>query len=78
MPGANGASAEDRSNLFRAAWDFTGSELGGRGELYERNYLSSARTNRMLSQRLHSSATQARGKELVQKLIDDARRRRSY
>ncbi len=28
MPGANGASAEDRSNLFRAAWDFTGSELG--------------------------------------------------
>ncbi len=76
MPGANGATAEDRSNLFRAAWDFTGSELGGRGELYERNYLSSARTNRMLSQRLHSSATQERGKELVRKLIDDARRRR--
>jgi 4-hydroxyphenylacetate 3-monooxygenase len=76
MPGANGISAEDRSNLFRTAWDFTGSQLGSRGELYERNYLSSARTNRMLSQRLHSAATQARGKELVQKLIDDARRRR--
>ncbi len=75
MPGANGISAEDRSNLFRTAWDFTCSQLGGRGELYERNYLSSARTNRMLSHRLHSAATQARGRELVQTLLDDARRR---
>ena len=27
------------SALFRLAWDFVGSELGGRGELYERFYL---------------------------------------
>jgi aromatic ring hydroxylase len=26
--------------LFRLAWDFIGSDLGGRGELYERFYLS--------------------------------------
>ena len=35
-----GADAERRVKLFRLAWDFLGSELGGRGELYERFYLS--------------------------------------
>jgi 4-hydroxyphenylacetate 3-monooxygenase len=37
---AAGAGAERRVKLFRLAWDFLGSELGGRGELYERFYLS--------------------------------------
>jgi 4-hydroxyphenylacetate 3-monooxygenase len=37
---AAGADAERRIRLFRLAWDFMGSELGGRGELYERFYLS--------------------------------------
>jgi 4-hydroxyphenylacetate 3-monooxygenase oxygenase component len=37
---AAGAEAERRVSLFRLAWDFMGSELGGRGELYERFYLS--------------------------------------
>ncbi len=36
---AAGADAERRIRLFRLAWDFLGSELGGRGELYERFYL---------------------------------------
>ena len=36
---AAGAGAERRIRLFRLAWDFLGSELGGRGELYERFYL---------------------------------------
>ena len=39
---AGGADAERRIRLFRLAWDFVGSELGGRGELYERFYLSDA------------------------------------
>jgi 4-hydroxyphenylacetate 3-monooxygenase oxygenase component len=39
---AGGADAERRIRLFRLAWDFLGSELGGRGELYERFYLSDA------------------------------------
>ena len=30
----------DRVKLFRLAWDYLGSDLGGRGELYERFYLS--------------------------------------
>jgi 4-hydroxyphenylacetate 3-monooxygenase len=37
---AAGADAERRVKLFRLAWDYLGSELGGRGELYERFYLS--------------------------------------
>jgi 4-hydroxyphenylacetate 3-monooxygenase oxygenase component len=37
---AAGAEAERRIRLFRLAWDYLGSELGGRGELYERFYLS--------------------------------------
>ena len=35
-----GAEAARRIRLFRLAWDFLWSELGGRGELYERFYLS--------------------------------------
>ncbi|MBS0613129.1 MAG: aromatic ring hydroxylase [Proteobacteria bacterium] len=41
MPGANGMSAQERTRIFRAAWDFSGSALGSRVELYERYYLGS-------------------------------------
>jgi len=34
------APAERKIRAFRLAWDFVGSSLGGRGELYERFYLS--------------------------------------
>ena len=46
LHGANGVDAEERAALFRLAWDFVGSNLGARNELYERNYLASAKTNR--------------------------------
>jgi 4-hydroxyphenylacetate 3-monooxygenase oxygenase component len=36
---ARNASAERRTAAYRLAWDFIGSALGGRGELYERFYL---------------------------------------
>jgi 4-hydroxyphenylacetate 3-monooxygenase oxygenase component len=36
---ARGARAERRVRAFRLAWDFFGSALGGRSELYERFYL---------------------------------------
>jgi aromatic ring hydroxylase len=45
MPGANGVSAQDRSRIFRTAWDFAGSALGSRVELYERYYLASRQRN---------------------------------
>ncbi len=42
LQGANGFAARERVRLFRAAWDFVGSALGGRNELYEMYYLGSA------------------------------------
>jgi aromatic ring hydroxylase len=33
------------ARIFRTAWDFAGSALGGRVELYERFYLSSRQRN---------------------------------
>ncbi|MGH9738438.1 MAG: 4-hydroxyphenylacetate 3-hydroxylase C-terminal domain-containing protein [Candidatus Acidiferrales bacterium] len=44
--GPNGSDAESRSALFRLAWDFIGSALAGRQELYERFYIRSGRSNR--------------------------------
>ncbi len=40
LPGAGKISAEERAQVFRAAWDFAGSALGGRVELYEKFYLA--------------------------------------
>jgi aromatic ring hydroxylase len=55
LPGSRGMAASDRAQLFRTAWDFVGSALGSRNELYERFYLASvSRTlslNHMLAQR---------------------------
>ncbi len=45
LPGANDISAEERAKIFRMAWDFAGSALGSRGELYERFYLASQPRN---------------------------------
>ncbi len=73
IPGANGIGAEERSAVYRAAWDFIGSSLGGRNELYERNYLASARTNRIGAQMFASAANRARGDELLDKLLSRAR-----
>ncbi len=49
LHGANGVDAEARAALFRLAWDFVGSGLGGRNLLYERFYLTSAGRNRRLA-----------------------------
>ena len=40
--GANGMTAEERTAIFRTAWDLVGSGLAGRGDLYERFYLASS------------------------------------
>ncbi len=49
LRGADNVSAKERSRLFRTAWDFVGSALGSRVELYERFYLASAPRNYSLS-----------------------------
>lgn len=51
LPGANGIPAEERARIFRTAWDFAGSALGSRIELYERFYLGSVPRARALDHR---------------------------
>jgi aromatic ring hydroxylase len=75
LSGANGIDAEERTVVFRAAWDFIGSTLGARNDLYERNYLASARTNRLMLQSRGAGALKERGRELLDKLLADARSR---
>lgn len=38
MRGSNGYTGEQRAKLMKLLWDATGTEFGGRHELYERNY----------------------------------------
>lgn len=52
LPGANGIPAEERARIFRTAWDFAGSALGSRVELYEMFYLGSAPRAKMLQHTL--------------------------
>lgn len=50
LPGVNGITAEDRARIMRTAWDFAGSALGNRVELYERYYLGSVARNQVTDQ----------------------------
>jgi 4-hydroxyphenylacetate 3-monooxygenase len=59
--GANGVDAEARAALFRLAWDFVGSGLGGRNLLYERFYLTSAGRNRIIAHVLNTDRERANG-----------------
>ena len=45
LPTANGEDPRARAQIFRMAWDFIGSGLGGRVDLYEQFYLASQPTN---------------------------------
>jgi aromatic ring hydroxylase len=45
LPGSNGIGARERAQVFRIAWDFAGTALGGRVEHYERFYLASQNKN---------------------------------
>ncbi len=51
LPGV-GIDAEQRSRLFRMAWDFTGTALASRNEQYERFYLGSIGRNLTMAQTL--------------------------
>lgn len=69
--GADDVGADERSEVFRLAWDFIGSGLAGRGFLYERFYLTSATRNR---QTLHLMlADRQRPSELVDEMLALAR-----
>jgi 4-hydroxyphenylacetate 3-monooxygenase len=68
-PGANGLAAEQRARLFRLAWEFTGTGLGGRNELYERFYLASAARMYQVANTL-AQRELARRPSLVDRVLD--------
>jgi aromatic ring hydroxylase len=72
LHGAKGGGAEERAALFRLAWDFIGSTLGGRNVLYERFYLTSAARNRINNHLRH--ADKSRAYELVDGILAGGRR----
>jgi 4-hydroxyphenylacetate 3-monooxygenase len=63
-----GAEAARRIRLFRLAWDFLGSELGGRGELYERFYLSDSWRMTALAYNIADTSFPV---SLVEQFLDD-------
>jgi 4-hydroxyphenylacetate 3-monooxygenase len=65
---ARSAGAERRIRAFRLAWDFVGSSLGGRGELYERFYLSDSFRMTALAYIL---ADKGHPSELVEQFLGD-------
>ena len=65
---AAGADAERRVRLFRLAWDFIGSDLGGRSELYERFYLSDSWR---MTQLAYRTADTTFAESLVEQFLDD-------
>jgi 4-hydroxyphenylacetate 3-monooxygenase oxygenase component len=52
LHGANDTGAERRIRLFRLAWDYAGTALASRVELYERFYLTSGARNQQRAQML--------------------------
>ncbi|MGE0424820.1 MAG: 4-hydroxyphenylacetate 3-hydroxylase family protein [Reyranellaceae bacterium] len=72
LHGADGAAADERAQVFRLAWDFVGSALGGRGFLYERFYLTSASRNKQtLHERLFD---RSRSRALLDDMLSRAAR----
>jgi 4-hydroxyphenylacetate 3-monooxygenase len=66
LRGAKNIGSRDRARIFRLAWDFVGSALASRNELYERFYLASGARNYQLA---HTLAPKERGKRLVEQVL---------
>ncbi len=71
LRGAGDVGAQERARIFRLAWDFVGSALANRNELYERFYLASGARNYQLAQAL---APKERARRLVDELLGLAAR----
>ena len=65
---AAGGDAERRVRVFRLAWDFIGSDLGGRSELYERFYLSDSWR---MTQLAYRTADTTFAESLVEQFLHD-------
>lgn len=68
LRGAGPVTAEERSRIFRLAWDFTSSSLANRIELYERFYLTSGPRNFQMA---HLRADHTAGSRLVDRFLKE-------
>ena len=68
LHGGNDTDAERRIRLFRLAWDYTGTALASRVELYERFYLTSGARNQ---QRAQALAKRDRAMALVERFLQE-------
>jgi 4-hydroxyphenylacetate 3-monooxygenase oxygenase component len=68
LQGAGDVCAEERSRIFRLAWDFTSSALGNRVELYERFYLASGPRNLQIAQQ---RADRTAGARMVDRFLTE-------
>ena len=66
LRGAKDVSAEERARVFRLAWDFVGTALASRNELYERFYLASGARNYQLA---HALSLKDRANRLVDGIL---------
>lgn len=68
LRGAGDMRAEERARIFRLAWDFVGSALASRNELYERFYLASGARNYQLA---NAIAPKERARRLVDGILGE-------
>ncbi|MEE9278991.1 MAG: 4-hydroxyphenylacetate 3-hydroxylase N-terminal domain-containing protein [Myxococcota bacterium] len=68
LTGAGDTTAEERIRVFRLAWEFAGSALGSRNELYERFYLGSQGRNLVMAQ---TAAPKERARRLVDRFLHE-------
>jgi aromatic ring hydroxylase len=68
LRGAGEMKSDERARIFRLAWDFVGSALASRNELYERFYLASGARNYQLANAL---APKERARRLVDGILGD-------
>jgi 4-hydroxyphenylacetate 3-monooxygenase len=68
LRGADKFGAEERARVFRLAWDFVGTALASRNELYERFYLASGARNYQLA---HTIANKDRARDLVSVVLGE-------
>jgi 4-hydroxyphenylacetate 3-monooxygenase len=66
--GANDMNSERRIRLFRLAWDYCGTALASRVELYERFYLRSGASNQQRAQQL---AKRDKAMALVERFLNE-------
>ncbi|MDO8431573.1 MAG: 4-hydroxyphenylacetate 3-hydroxylase N-terminal domain-containing protein [Candidatus Binatus sp.] len=70
LRGAKDIRSDERARIFRLAWDFVGSALASRNELYERFYLASGARNYLLA---NAIASKDRARQLVDGILNEHR-----